>query len=619
VSDVSANALKPACALYDAAWREGLRPEPQSTVSAWADGFRRLPSTAAEPGFWRTSRTPYLREIMDSLSTGSNVERVVFMKGAQLGGTEAGLNWLGYIIHHAPGLALLVMPSIDMVRRNTRTRIDPLIEGTPELAARVVVARSRDPGNTATQKKFIGGELVMTGANSAAALRSTPARYLFLDEVDAFPLDVEGEGDPVALAIKRSTTFRGKRKILMVSTPTLRDFSRIEAAYLESDRRRYLVPCPHCGVMQPIEWARIRWPEGEPMSAWLECAECASAIDEAAKPAMLATGEWRATVEGDGRTAGFHLSSLYSPFETWGEIAAEFLRVKRDPSRLKTWVNTALAETWSEGQGHLEPEGLAARAEDWGAGLPEAVAVVTAGVDVQDDRLEIEIVGHGRGDETWSLAYHVLYGDPAGEALWGELDALLLQRWPHPRAIPDLPVRAVCIDSGGHFTGRVVEFAATRTARRVWAIKGAAGVGRAPWPRKPSRSAKTRLPLYVIGVDALKEAFHARLAIAEPGPGYCHFPDGRDATFFQQLTAEKIVTRYRKGRPVREWRKRDQDRNEALDCRVYALAALEGLKSLGLRLDVEAGRLLDAPMRASVDPVNAPAAPNVIRSKWMEG
>lgn len=609
-------------ALWDSAWREGLAPEPQLTVSEWADAHRILPQTSAEPGPWRTSRTPYLREIMDCLSTASPIERVIFQKGAQIGGTEVGLNWLGYIIAHAPGLALLVMPSLDMVRRNTRTRIDPMIEATPALASRVVSARSRDPGNTATAKRFIGGELVMTGANSAAALRSTPARYLMLDEVDAFPFDVggadRGEGDPVALAAKRSTTFRGKRKMLMVSTPTVKDFSRIETAYEESDRRRYFVPCPHCGAMQTLEWARIVWPEGEPHKAHAVCEHCAEPIAESHKAAMLAAGEWRATAQGDGRTAGFHLSALYSPFETWGEIAAEFLAAKRDPARLKVWINTALAETSSEGQAKVEPEALAMRCEDWGASLPDGVAVITAGVDVQDDRLELEIVGHGRGEETWSLAYHVLPGDPSGPALWRELDAILQQRWQHRRAVADLPVRAVCIDSGGHFTGQAVRFAAERAQRRVWAIKGGSGPGRAPWPRKPSRSAKTKLPLYVIGVDALKETVAARLAIAEPGPGYMHFPDGRDAAWFAQLTAERIVTRYRKGRAVREWVKPNDARNEALDCRVYALAALEGLKALGLRLDVEAKRPANAPPRTAAEAVAAKPPPRTIRSKWMD-
>lgn len=605
-------------AIYDQAWREGLKPEPQSLVSEWADQYRRLPATASEPGHWRTARTPYLREIMDCLSTGSTVERVVFQKGAQLGGTECGLNWIGYIIANAPGMALLVMPSIDMVRRNTRTRIDPLIDQTPELAARVVKARSRDPGNTATSKRFVGGELVMTGANSASALRSTPARYLFLDEVDAFPADVEGEGDPVALAMKRTATFKGKRKILMVSTPTIKDASRIETAYLESDRRRYFVPCPHCGAFQVIEWPRIRWPDGEPDRAHLECEHCGDPIEERHKLQMLAAGQWRATAQGDGRTAGFHLSSLYSPFESWGEIARDFLTVRKDPSRLKTWVNTILAETWDEGQARIEPEGLAARAEVWGPELPAGVVLITAGIDCQDDRLEVEIVGHGAGEETWSLGYHVLHGDPAGDAVWSDLDTILSQRWQHSRQTPDLPIRAACIDSGGHFSGRVVQFAAARAGRRVWAIKGASGPGKPPWPRKPSKASKTRLPLHVIGTDALKELFYARLAIAEPGPGFVHVPEGRSAEWFQQVTSETIQTRYVKGRPVRQWVKRASDRNEALDCRVYALAAFEGLKALGLRLDQEAAQLARQPLRSEADGfVAAKPAPTVIRSPWM--
>jgi phage terminase large subunit GpA-like protein len=610
--------MSAALATYDEAWREGLRPEPQMLVSDWADAHRRLPATVAEPGPWRTDRTPYLREIMDALSVSSPIERVVLMKGAQLGGTEVALNFLGYVIANAPGLALLVMPSVDMVRRNTHTRIDPMIAATPALTSRVVPARGREPGNTATTKRFVGGELVMTGANSAAALRSTPARYIVLDECDAFPLDVEGEGDPVALAEKRSTTFRGKRKLLMVSTPTLRDFSRIEAAYNESDRRRYFLPCPHCGAMGTLEWERIVWPKGEPHKAAARCEHCGELIAESHKLAMLAAGEWRATADGDGRTAGFHVSGLYSPFQTWAEIAAKLLAAKRDPARLKVWKNTELGESWDEGQTKIEPEALANRAEDWGDALPEGVAVLTAGVDVQDDRLELEIVGHGRGEETWSIAYHVLYGDPAGAALWRELDAILLQRWPHRRAVADLPVRACCIDSGGHFTGQAVRFAAERAQRRVWAIKGASGPGRPPWPRKPSRSAKTRLPLYIIGTDGLKETVAARLAIETPGPGYMHFPEGREAEWFSQLVSERIVTRYHRGRAKREWVKPKDARNEALDCRVYALAALEGLKSLGLRLDIEAQRPADAPLRTEADPVSTPRAPRTIRSKWMQ-
>ncbi|MBA4225688.1 MAG: terminase [Hyphomonas sp.] len=609
---------------FDVAWRSGLRPELQMSVSSWADAHRFLPSASAEPGPWSTDRVPYMREIMDCLSTGSPFERVVFQKGAQLGGTEAGLNWIGYIIHQAPGVALLVMPSIDVVRRNTRTRIDPLIQSSPVLAERVVAPRSRDPGNTATSKRFIGGELVMTGANAASALRSTPARYLFLDEVDGYPSDVEGEGDPVSLAVKRTATFAGKRKIFMVSTPTIRDFSRIEAAYLESDQRRYQVPCPHCGAMQTIEWARIKWPSGEPLKAYLECAHCGDPIGEHHKAAMLRAGEWIATGQGDGRTAGFLLSSLYSPFETWGEIAVEFLASRRDVSRLKTWTNTALAETWDDGQTRLEPESLAARAENWGDALPDGIAVITAGVDVQDDRLEVELVGWGAGEESWSLDYIVIPGSPADAATWETLDGILGRRYTPPRNAPALSVRACCIDSGGHYTPTVLEFCAARSARRVWAIKGASGAGRPAWPRRPSRAKKGGQPLFVIGVDGIKDVFYSRLAIDTAGEGYVHFPTGREGEWLSQLTAERLHARWHKGRQIREWRKRAQDRNEALDCRVYAMAALEGLKSLGLRLNDEARLLLDAPLRGPSDPITSesPTAQqkrSVITSRWMSG
>lgn len=259
--------------LVQEAWCRGLRPEPQLTVSAWADTHRVLPTTNAEPGPWRTARVPYLREIMDALSTASPIERVVFMKGAQTGGTEAGLNAVGYWIAHAPGTIMTVWPTGDMVRRNSRTRIEPLIDGTPALRAKIAPARAKDPGNTVTQKEFTGGVLVMTGANSATGLRSLPVRYLVLDEVDAFPADADGEGDPVALAIQRTVTFRGRRKIMLISTPTDAGSSRIEKAYAESDQRRFFVPCPACGAMQHLRWSGIRWPEGEPRKAHYVCAE----------------------------------------------------------------------------------------------------------------------------------------------------------------------------------------------------------------------------------------------------------------------------------------------------------------------------------------------------------
>lgn len=597
----------------DLVWRRGIRPEPPIAVSEWADSHRMLPYTAAEPGRWRTARTPYLREIMDTLSTGSPFERVVMMKGAQTGGTEAGLNWLGYIIHNAPGLVMLVQPSLDMVRRNTVTRIDPLIAASPVLHELVSAPRSRDAGNSLFRKSFPGGQLVMTGANSAIGLRSTPVRYLFLDEVDGYPGDADGEGDPVALAIQRTATFRGRRKILMVSTPTLKGYSRIEAAFLESDQRFYHVPCLHCGDMAAITWARIRWPEGRQQDAYLVCDACGGVHHEHDKPRLLECGRWKPTAEGDGRTAGFHLSALYSPWESWAEIAVEHGKVRKDPPRLQVWVNTRLGESWEDQAGDTVPaDPLMARREDWGDGLPEGIAVLTAGVDVQGDRLELQIVGWGRDEECWVIDYRVIWGDPSGPRVWADLDLALQGSYAHPGAAPDLPIRAIAIDTGGHHTKAAYEFCRTRLARRIWAIKGRGGPGVPVWPRRPTRANKGKIPLFIIGVDAVKDAVYARLKLTEPGPGAIHFHRRLDAEYFRQLTAERVVTRFEKGRPLRSWQpKRDGERNEALDTFVYAHAALHGLISMGLRLneEVEATKMHGA--------TQVLQKPGMVRSAWM--
>ncbi len=603
----------------DWAWRNGIRPEPQIPVAQWADRHRMLPDNAAEPGRWRTARTPYLKEIMDTLSTGSPYERVVMMKGAQTGGTEAGLNWLGYIIHNAPGLVMLVQPSLDMVRRNTVTRIDPLIASSSVLCDLVASPRSRDAGNSLFRKSFPGGQLVMTGANSAIGLRSTPVRYLFLDEVDGYPGDADGEGDPVALAIQRTATFKGRRKILMVSTPTLKGYSRIEAAFEESDQRFFHVPCLHCGDMAPITWARIRWPEGRRRDSFLICEACGGIHQEHDKARLLEAGQWQPTAEGDGRTAGFHLSALYSPWETWAEIAVEHGKVMKDPARLKVWVNTKLGESWEDQAGDTVPaDPLMDRREVWGEDLPDGIAVLTAGVDVQGDRLELQVVGWGRDEEGWVVDYRVIWGDPSGPRVWADLDLALQATYAHAKAVPDLPIRAVAIDTGGHQTKAAYEFCRTRLNRRIWAIKGRGGPGVPVWPRRPTRTNKGKIPLFIVGVDSVKDAVYARLKLIEPGPGFVHFSRDRDAEYFRQLTAERVVTRFEKGRPIRSWQpKRDGERNEALDTFVYASAALQGLISMGLRLNEEADVMATAKQRtdAPAQPTK-PTAP-VIRSAWM--
>ena len=476
-------------AWLDQVWRDALAPEPMFTVSAWADQHRILPPTSAEPGPWRTSRVPYLREVMDALSTGSPWERVVFQKAAQIGATECGLNWLAYVISHAPGLCLLVQPSLDMARRNTRVRLDPLIESTPALKAKISAPRSRDAYNSAFTKSFPGGQLICTGANSSAALRSTPARYLFLDEIDAYPSDIGGEGDPIALAIARTTTYRGRRKIFITSTPTISGVSRIEAASEEGDQRYYHVPCRHCGDVAAITWARIKWPPEKPAEAYMICEKCGGLHFEYDKAWLLEHGEWVASTQGDGRTCSFHLSALYSPFQTWAEITLEFHASRGDPARLQAWQNLCLGEVYEDLSAQpAELNWLASRVEDWDA-APAGVLVVTAGVDLQDDRTELELVGWGLNDESWSLAYHVIYGDPAGAQLWQELDDLTRQKFRMSRASSSRSKRSRSIRADTT-RKRPMHFAATRATAAYGHVRAppvlACRLGRA------SRSARVR-------------------------------------------------------------------------------------------------------------------------------
>ena len=341
------------------AWRQGLRPDPDLTVSDWADAHRWLSSrAAAEPGRYRTARAPYLREIMDALSPGHPAQRISFMKAAQVGATEAGNNWIGFVIHHAPGPMLAVLPTVEMAKRASRGRIDPLIAESPVLRERVSPARSRDAGNAMLSKEFPGGILVMTGANSATGLRSMPARYVFLDEVDAYPASADEEGDPVTLAEARTTTFAHRRKVFLVSTPTIRGLSRIERAFEASDQRRYFVPCPHCGAMQWLQFERLRWAKGKPETAAYHCAGCERAIAEHHKTEMLARGEWRATaVSADPKAIGFHLSALYSPlgWKSWAEIARDWLAAQASDEMLRAARNTALLHKSAEGANSPSP------------------------------------------------------------------------------------------------------------------------------------------------------------------------------------------------------------------------------------------------------------------------
>lgn len=616
-----------------------LRPDPRLSVSEWADAHRFLSQTASgEPGPWRTDRTPYMREIMDCLSPSSPVEKVIFMKGAQIGGTEAGNNWIGYVIHHSPGPMLAVQPTVEMAKRWSKQRVASLIDSTPVLRERVKEARSRDSGNTVQSKEFPGGILVMTGANSAVGLRSMPVRYLFLDEVDAYDFDVDGEGDPVSLASQRTITF-ANRKIFLVSTPTIQGFSRIELEYEASDRRRWWVPCPECQEYQVLEEKRLQWPKDKPEEAAYFCAYCGVAIPSHRKAWMNTRGQWRADAPGAGKAAGFHLSGLNSPWLSWAQIA-ERKAAAKDDAAMKVYVNTIEARTWAESGEAPEWQRLYDRREDYRIGeVPEGGLFLTAGVDVQKDRLELEIVAWGRDRESWSIDYRVLQGDPVKTDVWRQLDGVMAETFTHV-GNTELSIMRLAIDTG-YATQEVYDWV-RRQSDRVIAIKGVERLGAAigtPSHMDVLTSGKRKrrgLLVWPVGSSFCKSELYGSLRKDKPTdeqlqngenhpPGFCHFPKYGEE-FFKQLTAERLVTvKDKRGFPHREWRKL-RERNEALDCRIYARAAASGLgidrfgEATWQKLERALGRTIQPqPENTEIQKSTqaTPAARRVIRSDYL--
>ncbi len=610
-----------------------LRPPPQLTVSQWAELHRILSTRASsEPGPWRTARAPYLRDIMDALSAVHPARRVVFMKGAQTGGSEAGNNWLGYVMHHVPAPVLAVQPTVELAKRFSRQRIDPLLSETPALRERVAPARARDSGNTMLSKEFPGGILVLTGANSAVGLRSMTARFLFLDEVDAYPGDVEGEGDPIALAEARARTFGWRRKAYLVSTPTIAGRSRIEREYQASDQRRFYLPCPHCGATQWLRFERLIWTKGAPETVAYHCETCDGAIAEHHKTAMLAAGEWRATaVAADPHTIGFHISALYSPvgWLSWEQIARDWETAQGKPEDLKTFRNTVLGETWQDRGEAPDWERLVERREDFRLGIVSPGALVlTAGVDVQDDRLECDVWGWAEGHTSWLVDHVVIPGSPREREPWDALAKLLARDWPRPGG-GAMRIAKACVDTGGRDTAAVYGHLRRLRDPRVAPTKGVDGWNRAQPVQGPTpvdamvdgRKLRRGLKLWTVSVSTWKADLYRRLwlgrgeADADAGtfpPGWVHLPAGIETEWVKQLVAEQLrTTKDKRGFARQEWAKL-RDRNEALDCAVLARAALWllGADRYGdqfwARLRAEA---VDAPMLAPAPPPAPSASP----------
>jgi phage terminase large subunit GpA-like protein len=548
-----------------------MQPPPNLAIDEWADIYRRLsPEASAEPGFWSTDRAPYQRGMMQAISD-PTIERVVFMTGAQVGKTEIINNAVGYYIDQSPSPMLIVQPTLEMAKMWSNDRLAPMLRDTPVLKGKVNDARSRDSGNTLYQKSFPGGYLAIVGANSAAGLASRPVRAVFFDEVDRYPPSAGSEGDPINLGIARTKTFTHNRKIVMVSTPTNKGASRIETAFSQSDQRYYYVPCPDCNHKQTLKWSNVHWAKDEPETAEYICEECGSAWDDAKRYRAVKGGEWRASEPFSG-TAGFHLSGLYSPWTPLGDIAKDFVSAKILPDTLRVFVNTTLAEVWEEQGERLDDYAVAERAEQFGDRLDKRILMITCGCDIQDDRAEIESVGWGRDEESWSISYDIIYGDPSTPQFWQDVENVLVTKYETEDG-RILQPRATCIDSGGHYTKAVYDFVRPREGRRIFAIKGMAGESR-PIVSRPTRNNIGKIRLFTLGVDNIKELIFSRLRIQSEGAGYCHFPADRPDEYFKQLaSSEKIVTKFSKGFPRREFVK-TRTRNEALDCRVYAIGAL---------------------------------------------
>jgi phage terminase large subunit GpA-like protein len=552
--------------------RQSFRPPPTLTVSEWADRERQLsPESSAEPGQWYTARVPHLREIMDCF-TDPRVKEIVWPGPTQVAKTEFGLNLIGFLVDQDPCPILYIMPTLDMARSWSRERLAPMIRDTKTLTNKVSDTKSRDSENATLSKAFNGGHLAIAGANSAASLASRPRRVLVCDEVDLYPVSAGTEGDPTTLAKKRLVTFWNS-KAVYIGKYGDELTSRLKPMYKKSDQRKRYIPCPACGKFQILSWGQVKWEKGKPETAFYLCKFCDHHWNHIEKLKQLGKGVWKARKKFKG-VAGFWLNGLYSPWLTWEQMVIDANDAEESIEKKKTWVTSFLAETWEEAGLVIEPKELAKNRENYGPKLPRGVLILTCGVDVQDDRIELEIVGWGEDEETWGIKYLQILGRPDLRSTWDALDNVLEQKFDHELGI-QMTIPSVCIDSGGHFTQQVYKYCRTRQHRGIYAAKGIGTAGR-PIINRSKKLRKKGVELLLIGTDAAKDLIYKRIGTEKPGPGFMHYTKSQgcnyDEEYFRQLTAEKAVLRHKNGFPYREWVK-IRPRNEALDVRVYATAA----------------------------------------------
>lgn len=577
--------------VYINAFNNGLKPDPLYTISQWADDRRKLPKeSSAEPGQWRTSRFPFVREIMDVLSPQDPTQQIKVKKGTQVGGTEIGNNFLLCYMDIYPCSMLLVLPTENLMKKHRLLKLIPTLKLMP-MSKKIVRGKTKDDLGDADGMRFPGGNLVFGWSNSTAQGRSLSFRVVDLDDIDGFPHDLNGEGSAVSVFKKRTDAFPN-RKIYINSTPSIKGKSNIEKEYEESDQREYHVVCPECKELFYFQKDTFVFDYDQETYALIGdvkacCSNCGSLIGEHHKRWMMdeANGAKWIPLNPGHTHAGFNIPSYLSPMLTWNEIFREFLEAKKkmnngDVTLMKTWTNTRDANVWEENFEKVDEHKFDDRCEEYAAEVPNGVLMITAGVDTQDDRLECEIVGWGKYGESWSIDYLVLDGDPKYPKVWEKLDMHLLERTYNHESGIDMKVMGACIDTGGHRTKYVYEYCKKRYELNIFAIKGDTGIATPVVKGNPTRSNKGKIPLFSVGVNSAKDVVHTHLMSTEEGAGFMHFPKRDvnskkyiyDQRHFKQITAEK---RSNDGR----WSK-FRTRNEALDVRAYSIAALEILEMI---------------------------------------
>ncbi len=608
----------------------GMTPPDDLTVTQWAEAKRRLSAeSAAEPGPWRTERTPYLREPMDAF-TDPKVRHIVMVAASQVGKSEFLNNCIGYIIDEDPGSILFIHPTTIDAQEYSKLRIAPMLRDSPALRQKIAAPKSRDSHNTILQKAYPGGILTMCGSTEAHALASKPIRYVFGDERDRWATSAGNEGDPWDLAMARQTTFYNA-KAVEVSTTTIKNASAIEAAYYTGTMERWNSKCPHCGEYHEIRWSDIRFEYDEIIvshkktykvkKVYYTCPGCGCISTEAEM--KRAPAKWIAEnpeAYGQG-TRSFWLNAFVSQWASWESIVLKYLNALGSTKKMQVVFNTCFGEPW-EDRGDIEDEdSLLARREDYGKDkngepveLPPGVLVLTAGVDTQDDRMEYEIVGHGFFGETWGIEKGIVMGRPDDDATWNKLNEVVFDRVMRFENGVGLRVSMSFVDEGGHFTQSVRAQCNARISKKVFCIKGMPGQDK-PYisPPKKQKIFVNQIAVgtcwqYQLGVDSGKEIIMDNLRVQTPGQKYCHFPkrDDYGSAYFAGLLSETKVYDPNKKQPW-SWKKiPGHERNEPLDCRNYALAAFKALPKnldeIDRQIKAASGVRVPAPPSANITP-----------------